>query len=392
MSMTNEELNKALYDKMSAEMDAYRNRLMTRPPEKILENAYEYALKEDILLWLENNDLDDDQARALLNIENPLYKAYDAFENLRTGHMDFIQMSFENVAEEAVRRERERRRELKETPLYLFSGSYARQHGELEQYRASRRANIACRDAIDAAIQEYFQDFYVDAAAVQKVVEDFGYERMFHVLAVTVRQKSGDERFSGENRRWAMTIPVNENPDGDRNSAIVLRSHPVKADAFITTARRGYLMSLDVTLQDGNPVNRQDREAEYEKAEIFGIPALFADERISAADVPEGLYRYDLRGSDNDPGRPVAVENHVKVNHAGTLITARPLDIPANECLPLTEENGLDFQGEACTIQQFRDEQKQERGEVKAKIGDSHETKQGRNTGKSGKKRASRER
>ena len=370
--MTNEELNKAVYDKMSAKRDEYRDWLMTLSPEKVLENAYEYAIYEDILLSLEDNELEDDQALALLNMEDPLRQAFNRFDKVGTDHMEYIWNALEYVADNEISRKK-----LKETPLYLFSGSYARQHGETEEYRASRNANIACRDAVDAAIQEYFQDVHVDAAAVRKVVEDFGYERLFHVLAVTVRRHSGDERFSGENRRWAMTIPVPENTDG----LPALRSHPVKADAFIRTAREEYSLSADIAEQTADAVNGKDKAMEYERAEIFGIPALFANERIDAADAPEGLYRYDLRGSDDDPGRPVAAENHVAVNHAGTLLTAEPLDIPKDGFLPLMEENGLDFLGKACTIQEFLREQKKE-----------HETKQGRNAGKSGRKRASRER
>lgn len=32
-------------------------------------------------------------------------------------------------------------------PLYPHTAAYAREHGELEQYRASLQANIACKNA-----------------------------------------------------------------------------------------------------------------------------------------------------------------------------------------------------------------------------------------------------
>jgi len=38
-----------------------------------------------------------------------------------------------------------------------------------------------------------------------------------------------------------------------------------------------------------------------------------------------GLYFYDLRGGDDDPGEPVCVEKHVAVNYCGTLITDAPI-------------------------------------------------------------------
>lgn len=47
--MTNEELNAAVYEKMAAEQSAYRDRLLTLPTDEILQHAYEYAVRQDIL-------------------------------------------------------------------------------------------------------------------------------------------------------------------------------------------------------------------------------------------------------------------------------------------------------------------------------------------------------
>ena len=87
----NEELNKALYDKMSAEMERYRKELLSMPPDEILKNAYEYAVREDILLTMENYDLDDERARALLDSETPLSDAFQAVEGENIGYTDMIQ-------------------------------------------------------------------------------------------------------------------------------------------------------------------------------------------------------------------------------------------------------------------------------------------------------------
>lgn len=92
----------------------------------------------------------------------------------------------------------------------------------------------------------------------------------------------------------------------------------------------------------------------YEEVEICGQPALFDDGRIDAVTIPDGLFRYELRGSDDDPGIPAAVELKVTVNHAGTIITAKPLVIPEEGFIPLTEENGLNFLGGEMTMQEFQ--------------------------------------
>lgn len=67
----------------------------------------------------------------------------------------------------------------------------------------------------------------------------------------------------------------------------------------------------------------EPKDAEkYQEVEIFDIPGLFSNGRIDPATIPEGMYVYDLRGSDDDPGQPITVENHVTVNHAGSVIKA----------------------------------------------------------------------
>lgn len=99
----------------------------------------------------------------------------------------------------------------------------------------------------------------------------------------------------------------------------------------------------------------------YQEVEIFDVPALFSNGRVAPADLPEGLHCYDLRGSDDDPGLPVTVENHVVVNHAGTVITAKPLDLGEDGRKYLTEEEGLNFVGGDKSAYRFFNEQRKDR-------------------------------
>jgi len=99
----------------------------------------------------------------------------------------------------------------------------------------------------------------------------------------------------------------------------------------------------------------------YQEVEIFDVPALFSNGRISLDDLPEGLYRYDLRGSDDDPGIPVTVEQNVAVNHAGAIITAKPLNLGEEGRLYLTEDEGLNFVGGEISMQRFFNEQRKDR-------------------------------
>ena len=135
------------------------------------------------------------------------------------------------------------------TPIYFHSATYAHEHGELDQYRASYKANIACKEAIEQAIADNYRDNRLGSACVQQVLQQFDYGRIFYVLANTVRQKDWDGRISRDNKAWAKIIPVYENPDGfgyDRNVYFVVdRNHPGLTDLFLTQARREYALAQE---------------------------------------------------------------------------------------------------------------------------------------------------
>ena len=99
----------------------------------------------------------------------------------------------------------------------------------------------------------------------------------------------------------------------------------------------------------------------YQEVELFDQPALFSNGRIKQEEIPDGLFRYDLRGSDYDPGEPIQVEENVLVNHAGTVLTLKPLELGDNGFLRLTEESGLNFVGGEISAQQFLQENRKDR-------------------------------
>ena len=102
-------------------------------------------------------------------------------------------------------------------------------------------------------------------------------------------------------------------------------------------------------------------DEQYQEIELFDKPGLFSNGRIVRDNLPEGVYCYDLRGSDYDPGEPVCVEEQVVVNHAGSVLLTEPLELAEDGRLMLTEEEGLNFVGGFSTLTQFLQEQRKDR-------------------------------
>ena len=65
--MNTNDLNTALYEKMAAEQDKYRDWLKSQPPAEVLNHAYEYTVREDIVMAMEELELTAAQAHALLD-------------------------------------------------------------------------------------------------------------------------------------------------------------------------------------------------------------------------------------------------------------------------------------------------------------------------------------
>ena len=235
--MNTNDLNTALYEKMAAEQDKFRDWLKSQPPEEVLNHAYEYTIREDIVMAMEELELTDTQAQALLESPSPLADVYRYFEKLETGYMDVIRDSIESRADDVCRA----KEELRTTPVYPHSAAYASEHGEMAQYNLSYQANSACKEAIEQTISAHYAENRLDTeAAVKDVLEKFGTERVQFILANTIQHKNHDGRISQDNKAWAKTIPMPEDSDDSRHCAylVVDGVNPGLIDLFTRQARK----------------------------------------------------------------------------------------------------------------------------------------------------------
>lgn len=97
-----------LYDKMKAEQDKYREWLLSQSPSEILDHTYEYTMREDIVMAMEELELAPKQAKALLKSPCPLADVFEEFKDRETEHMDTIRDSIETRANEVIKRENTR--------------------------------------------------------------------------------------------------------------------------------------------------------------------------------------------------------------------------------------------------------------------------------------------
>ncbi len=97
-----------LYDKMKAEQDKYREWLLSQSPSEILDHTYEYTMREDIVMAMEELELTPKQAKALLKSPCPLADVFEEFRDRETEYMDTIRDSIETRANDVIKRENAR--------------------------------------------------------------------------------------------------------------------------------------------------------------------------------------------------------------------------------------------------------------------------------------------
>ena len=270
--MNTNDLNTALYEKMAAEQDKFRDWLKSQPPEEVLNHAYEYTIREDIVMAIEELELTDTQAQALLESSLPLADVYRYFEKLETGHMDVIRDSIENRADDVCRA----KEELRTTPIYPHSAAYAREHGELEQYRASNNVNRQCKESIEAAVREHFDGMYLSHDAAKGVIETYGMERVSMVLSNTVQLQDWDGRYSRRNKEWAKTIP-NDNPETDQMLTDIILKRFFISRKFsrhrIFRLMTGIITKHHISMLDRTIIGHQHRTIQRRNTAIIGSTA-----------------------------------------------------------------------------------------------------------------------
>ena len=227
-----------LCEKMRQEQNKYYDWLTAQPPEEILRHAYEYSVREDIILATEEMNLTPAQVRALLNSPAPLADVYKDFSKLETDYMSIVAQCVEDRADDLLKKEQQQN----PPKVYRQSVTYAREHGELQQYHASCHLNERCRDEIDAALAQRFDGMRLGAGAVEQVVAEYGLERTRYVLAAAIQLRDDDGRISRTNEAWANSVrPIKDMDERGFDRACYyasLQAHSCVLDGFANQVRK----------------------------------------------------------------------------------------------------------------------------------------------------------
>ena len=132
-------------------------------------------------------------------------------------------------------------------------------------------------------------------------------------------------------------------------------------DYGVISARNGHLFK-PVPYDEPEVKKIEEQAMTEEKLDVIEVldrRALFSNGRLMPEQIPEGLYAYDLRHSD-DGDRFCSIEPKVGVNHGGTVLMRDILDFGESGYIPLDEDTEPNFLGDEMTPSEFAEEEAQD--------------------------------
>ena len=171
---------------------------------------------------------------------------YIARDTLKKHHIDFLKVGRDigedetqeftvTDVQEAVER-KQRERETAKDNIYLHSGSYAQEHGELDKYLLSHSLDEECVQAIGQAISDNYADNRLGKGFEQDLISEYGLERVKHIVTTLIRRSEWDRRYSTENREWANSTAGYEDKSDEKR--IYSSAHPGLIDLFADRVRK----------------------------------------------------------------------------------------------------------------------------------------------------------
>ena len=211
--------------KMTEEFNTYRAWLLSQLPEEILNHAYEYSTKQDILLNVADAGLSPAQIETMLRSPCPLEDVLrDCFHIDQSDYNYTLKVLIDQRADMEMEKQRA-------IPIYNGTAREAKERGEVEKFKASRQADSDCREAIENAIARNYDGSRLNTkASIAEVRKQFGEKRMARVTASLIANREHDGRISPENKAWAGRNATTKKVFNDR-------THSGLLDIFATRLR-----------------------------------------------------------------------------------------------------------------------------------------------------------
>ena len=222
---TKDELETKLYEKMSQENEAFLAEMKTQSPDEIISHAYEIACRDNLLMLFEDETSLSEQQLAVLNeFERPLSQLYTDWLSRDTDEMDAFRDSIACCADDILRKRVEEKYRDPAQPIYPNTRSEAMARGEVFEWMASRDRTLTCAGSFEKDATNAYNDGKLPAF-LKEWTAAYGKDRCMFVLACTMAQRTGDERFYPPARQAAGRFAALQKQMGGHTDIYAVDNH-----------------------------------------------------------------------------------------------------------------------------------------------------------------------
>ena len=256
----------------------------------------------------------------------------------------------------------------------------ARRHGEkriedcvyfdfestIPQIKAENFGNMQDFDTLNAIAERYLQFGQFERAkykAILTAAEEFRTADALEVIKnINAYEFAPEYEYPEDYFKEYMKMYLNPRFDSAWLDTLLLRSEGGELQERLgaTHTQYGLISARGCSLYALCKRNDQCYlDEELDAVEVCGVKGVFANERIAPQDVPKGLYKYDLRYSD-ERREFTSIEKKVIVDHGGTVLLKEQLDLGPDGVIEFDEETSPNFLGYEETPRELLAENEQE--------------------------------
>ena len=223
--MTKDQLENTLYERMSAENEAFLADLRVKPVDEIISHAYEIACRDNLLMLFEDEtSLSERQLTVLNEFEHPLSQLYTDWLSRDTDEMDAFRDSIACCADDILRKRTEEKYRDPAQPIYPKTRLEAIDCGEIFEWMASRDRTLTCAGTFEKDATNAYNDGKLPAF-LKEWTNTYGKDRCMFVLACTMAQRTGDERFYPPARQAAGHFTALQKQMGGHTDVYAVDNH-----------------------------------------------------------------------------------------------------------------------------------------------------------------------
>lgn len=247
--MTKEQLENKLYERMSAENETFLTDLKAKPVDEIISHAYEIACRDNLLMLFEDETSLSERQLAVLNeFEHPLSQLYTDWLSRDTDEMDAFRDSIASCADDILRKRVEEKYRDPAQPIYPKTRLEAIDCGEIFEWMASRDRTLTCAGTFEKDATNYYNDGKLPVF-LKDWTNTYGKDRCMFVLACTMAQRTGDERFYPPARQAAGHFAALQKQMGGHTDVYAVDNHSCVINAAMEQLAKPERSKEKLTMQ-----------------------------------------------------------------------------------------------------------------------------------------------